>query len=145
MEKMQAGVKKFHETYGAVVGETPRPLPEKRQDLRIKLIKEEFEELIEAIYNDDMVETYDACLDILYVTLGLLVEMGLDAEPGFDEVQRSNMSKLGADGLPIISRGMELDGFPEGKVLKGPNYFKPNLAKIIDEQIDRSNNGRGSF
>lgn len=131
---MQDGVREFHETYGAVVGDAPRALPEERKELRVKLIEEELQELREALAKDDAVETYDAAIDILYVTLGLLVECGMDAGPGFDEVQRSNMSKLGADGQPIISRGMDLDNFPEGKVLKGPNYFKPDLRRVLNEQ-----------
>lgn len=135
MEKMQRGVLDFHETYGAYVGPNPQALPTDRVELRIGLIKEEFvDELIPALESGDALEAYDAALDIIYVTLGLLVEMGMDAEPGFDEVQRSNMSKLGADGLPIISRGIEQDGFPAGKVLKGPNYFKPDLAKVLKNQ-----------
>lgn len=131
---MQDGVREFHETYGAVVGESPRALPRERIELRVGLIAEEFKELQDALDAGDAVETYDAAIDILYVTLGLLVECGMDAAPGFDEVQRSNMSKLGADGKPIISRGMAADGFPMGKVLKGPNYFKPDLRRVLNEQ-----------
>lgn len=136
MEKMQKGVQEFHVTYGAPANAgDPVALPLDRVGLRIGLIKEEFEdELIPALMLQDIVETVDAAVDILYVTFGLLVEMGVDAEPIFDEVQRSNMSKLGADGKPIISRGMELDGFPKGKVLKGPGYFKPDIAAKLREQ-----------
>jgi predicted HAD superfamily Cof-like phosphohydrolase len=134
MNDMQDMVQRFHETYGHPVGETPRAIPPEQVDLRIKLIKEEFNELIEALEKGDIVETYDASLDILYVVFGLLTVGGMDAEPGFAEVQASNMSKLGADGLPILSRGEELDGFPEGKVLKGPNYFKPDLLRVLIAQ-----------
>lgn len=136
MNTMQHGVRTFHETYGAPVGtDGPQPLSEDRVELRIGLIREEFEdELIPALEKGDLVESVDAAIDILYVTLGLLVEMGVDAEPIFAEVQDSNMSKLGEDGLPIISRGMELDGFPAGKVLKGPGYFKPAIALRLEEQ-----------
>jgi phosphoribosyl-ATP pyrophosphohydrolase len=120
-------------TYGQPFALSPQPLPADRVYLRLKLIDEETEELEEALLKGDAVEAYDAALDILYVTFGLLVEMGMDAQAGFDEVHRSNMSKLGEDGLPIKSRGMELDGFPEGKVLKGPNYFKPDLRRVLTE------------
>lgn len=134
MESMQGGVRVFHQTYGAPVGDKPQALPEERKSLRLKLIEEELQELREALEDDDVVETADAAIDILYVTLGLLVEMGIDAEPLFYEVQRSNMSKLGADGKPIISRGLALDGFPAGKVLKGPSYSRPDLARVLREQ-----------
>jgi hypothetical protein len=125
-------VKKFHETYGQPVGKFPHALDQDRIELRVGLIREEFEdELIPSLLSNDAVETYDAAIDILYVTMGLLVEMGMDPKPGFDEVQSSNMSKLGADGKPILSRGMEEDGFPAGKVLKGPGYFRPDLSAVL--------------
>lgn len=130
---MQDDVETFHSTYGQPVAHSPQALPMDRVDLRLGLIKEEYLELEEALLKGDPVESYDAAIDILYVTYGLLVEMGMKAQPGFTEVQRSNMSKLGADGLPIKSRGMEFDGFPEGKVLKGPNYFKPDLRRVLTE------------
>jgi predicted HAD superfamily Cof-like phosphohydrolase len=132
---LQRDVALFHATYGAPVADIPSRLSEDREDLRIGLIEEEFKELKEAIAAGDVVETYDAAIDIVYVTLGLLVEMGIDIQPGWDEVQRSNMSKLGADGRPIISRGLEEDGFPKGKVLKGPDYFRPNLRRVVDNQF----------
>lgn len=131
MNKMQQQVLAFHEAFGAEVGQEPRALPADRVDLRIGLIEEELDELRDALAAGDPIESYDAAIDILYVTFGLLVEMGMDADPGFDEVQRSNMSKLGEDGQPIISRGWVADGYPEGKVLKGPNYFRPNLVQVI--------------
>lgn len=127
-------VREFHETYGAPVASAPRPLPKRRKKLRLGLIKEELKELRVALKANDPVATYDACLDLLYVIFGLLVETGMDARPGFEEVHRSNMSKLGADGKPIVSRGEELDGYPAGKILKGPNYFAPDLAKVLDNQ-----------
>lgn len=136
MNRMQEQVQKFHEVMGQPVGDYPQMLLPERKDLRLKLIKEELKELEEAFEKDDLTEAYDACLDILYVTMGTLVELGLDAEPGFDQVQESNMSKLGADDKPIHSRGEELDGFPKGKVLKGPNYFKPNLRNEVCLQIN---------
>lgn len=134
MNDMQFLVQQFHEKFGHPVAESPRAVPPDLIDLRIKLIREEFNELIEALEKGDVVETYDAALDILYVVFGLLNVAGMDAEPGFAEVQASNMSKLGADGEPIISRGEELDGFPAGKILKGPNYFKPDLRRVLMAQ-----------
>lgn len=99
--------------------------------MRVKLIQEELKELEEALWDQDLVESYDACLDILYVTLGTLVELGLKGGEGFEEVHASNMSKLGEDGKPVLSRGEDIDCTPLGKVLKGPNYFKPDLAGIV--------------
>lgn len=146
MNKMQSQVLEFHHTYGAEIGETVRELPAERVELRIGLIEEEFvKELIPALRSGDLVESVDAAIDILYVTFGLLVEMGVDAEPIFDEVQRSNMSKLGEDGKPIISRGEELDGFPAGKVLKGPNYFKPDIGALLARQIQSGRDILGDF
>jgi len=129
---MQQQVQAFHEANGAPVGTTPTPLAADRVDLRIGLIREELDELIEAVRAGDLVETYDAALDILYVTFGLLVELGTDAQAGFDEVQASNMSKLGDDGKPILSDGT--DGYPLGKILKGPHYFRPDLRAVLRAQ-----------
>lgn len=96
MNSMQAGVVAFHEAMGQPVGQYAQPLPAERIPVRVELIREEFEdELIPALYSRDMIETADACIDIIYVTLGLLTEMGINAQPLFDEVQGSNMSKLG--------------------------------------------------
>lgn len=143
---MQAQVKEFHEAFGAPASDRIRVLPEERVGVRIELLREEFQdELIPALHSGDLVETADACVDILYVTFGLLVEMGIDAKPLFDEVHRSNMSKLGADGKPIISRGMELDGFYEGRVMKGPGYFRPDLAGILALMIDDEAIARGEY
>ncbi|QNL30998.1 MazG-like nucleotide pyrophosphohydrolase [Microbacterium phage GaeCeo] len=129
---MQEAVRKFQEGMRQPVALTARPLPADRIPVRIELIREEFEdELIPALHAGDMVETADACIDILYVTFGLLVEMGIDAQPLFDEVQRSNMSKFGADGQPIIAGPNDPDGVFEGRVKKGPNYFRPNLKGIL--------------
>jgi predicted HAD superfamily Cof-like phosphohydrolase len=130
--RMQRQVAIFHEAMGQPVGERIRLLPEDRIPVRVELIREEFEdELIPALHAGDLVETVDACIDILYVTFGLLVEMGVDATPLFDEVQRSNMSKFGADGKPIIAGPNDPDGIFEGRVKKGPNYFRPNLAEVL--------------
>lgn len=136
MNKMQQQVAEFHRAFGVHGGRAlrPRPLPAELIPLRVGLIAEELDELREALEAGDIVETVDACLDILYVTFGLVDLLNVDAEPCFNEVQGSNMSKLGADGQPIYSRGLEEDGFPAGKVLKGPNYFKPDLrSRLIDQ------------
>ena len=95
----------------------------KINDLRISLIIEELNELKDAIKNNDLVETADALTDILFVTYGAGQAFGINLDKCFEEVQNSNMSKLGEDGKPIYNEN--------GKVLKGPNYFKPNLLKII--------------
>lgn len=134
--KMQRGVMAFHKAMGQPVVYEPRPLPAERKAVRIELIREEFiDELLPALEADDMVETADACVDILYVTLGLLVEMGINAEVLFSEVQRSNMSKLGADGKAIIAGKDDPDGIFEGRVKKGPNYFRPRLAALLESGV----------
>ena len=92
--------------------------------LRYELIKEELEELNQAIKNKDIIEVADALTDILYVTYGAGHAFGVDLDKCFDEVQQSNMSKLGPDGKPIYNES--------GKVMKGPNYFKPKLSKFIN-------------
>lgn len=152
MSTQQAAVAEFHRAMGQPVGDSPRPLPADRIAVRVELIREEFMELLEALgwqgeqdseghyvfpadAKVDMVEMADACIDLEYVVKGLLVEAGIDDGPLFDEVQRSNMSKLGADGQPIIAGPNDPDGIFEGRVKKGPNYFRPNLAKLIDDQI----------
>ena len=132
VNKMQQQVADFHRGMGQPVGHKARALPEDRKAVRVELIREEFEELRDALAADDMVETADACIDLLYVVYGLLVETGIDAEPLFDEVQRSNMSKFGADGKPIIAGPNDPDGIFEGRVKKGPNYFKPNLRDLLE-------------
>ena len=116
-------VKKFMETFGQEVKQSASFPSEKIQDLRIKLIEEEFLELKEAIKNKDIKEVADALTDILYVTYGAGHAFGIDLDGCFDEVQRSNMSKLDEYGKPIYNE--------DGKVMKGPNYFKPNFEKFI--------------
>lgn len=136
MNKMQKQVLDFHRGMGQPIGHRARALPEERKAVRIELIREEFiDELIPALEADDMIETADAAIDILYVTFGLLVEMGIDAEKLFDEVQRSNMSKFGADGKPIIAGPNDPDGIFEGRVKKGPNYFRPNLRALLEHGV----------
>jgi predicted HAD superfamily Cof-like phosphohydrolase len=131
---MQRQVALFHKGMGQPVGDKIQALPPERVAVRVELIREEFEdELIPALHEGDLVETVDALIDILYVTFGALVEMGVDAQPLFDEVQRSNMSKFGADGKPIIAGPNDPDGVFEGRVKKGPNYFRPHLAEVLLE------------
>ena len=113
----------FMKTFGQEVKTKPSLGSNKINNLRVKLIEEELEELRVAISNGDLKETVDALTDILYVTYGAGHAFGVDLDKCFDEVQRSNMSKLGKNGEPIYNE--------EGKVMKGPNYFKPNLSKYI--------------
>ena len=116
-------VKTFMNTYGQEVKNTPEFPDSKIVQLRIDLIQEELNELKEAINNNDIIEVADALTDILYVTYGAGHSFGVDLDNCFNEVQNSNMSKLGDDGKPIYNES--------GKVMKGPNYFKPNIKKII--------------
>lgn len=118
-----SSVKKFMETFGQEVKNKAEFPSKKIQDLRVSLIDEELSELKEAIENKDLKEVADALTDILYVTYGAGHAFGIDLDKCFDEVQRSNMSKLDENGKPIFN--------DHGKVLKGPNYFKPNLEKYI--------------
>ena len=116
-------VKTFMNTYGQEVKERATFPENKIVQLRIDLIEEELNELKEAVKNNDIVEVADALTDILYVTYGAGHSFGIDLDKCFDEVQRSNMSKLGVDGKPIYNES--------GKVMKGPDYFAPDLKKII--------------
>ena len=117
-------VKEFMKTFGQEVLESPKFPNKKIIQLRINLIKEELNELEEAVENDDLLEVADALTDILYVTYGAGHAFGINLDGCFEEVQRSNMSKLDKDGNPIYN--------DHGKVLKGPNYFEPNLKKFVD-------------
>ena len=137
---MQEKVREFHKKFGHDAPEKPTILSREQIILRTKLIREELTELEEALWDQDLTEAYDACLDILYVTFGTLVAMGLESEEGFSEVHESNMSKLGSDGKPLLSRGEDIDCAPLGKVIKGPNYFAPNLHDIVKRQIKDSEN-----
>ena len=116
-------VKTFMETYGQEVKKSPSFPKDKIIQLRIDLIKEELKEFQDAINNKDLLEIADALTDILYVTYGAGHSFGIDLDKCFAEVQRSNMSKLGENGKPIYNE--------HGKVMKGPNYFKPNLKQFI--------------
>ena len=117
-------VKKFMETFRQEVKSKPAIPSEKIFKLRYDLIKEELDEFQEALIDKNLKEVADSLTDILYVTYGAGHAFGINLDKCFDEVQRSNMSKLGADGKPIYNE--------HGKVMKGPNYFEPNLKKFID-------------
>ena len=116
-------VKNFMETFGQQVKSIPSFSSDKINDLRYNLIKEELDEFKQALENKDLLEVADALTDILYVTYGAGHAFGIDLDACFDEVQNSNMSKLGLDGKPIYN--------DQGKVMKGPSYFKPDLSKYI--------------
>ena len=126
MQKQINSVKEFHEAFGLGVSFSPKgDLGEQKNMLRFNLMKEENEEYLEAVQNNDVVEIADALGDMLYILCGTILEHGLQhkIEEVFDEIQRSNMSKLGEDGKPIYRE--------DGKVMKGPNYFKPNFESIL--------------
>ena len=127
MKKQLDSVKQFHDTYK--IGYSNDPIadlgPEKNK-LRFKLMSEENEEYLDASNNNDIIEVADALGDMLYILCGTIIEHGMQdiIEPVFDEIQKSNMSKLGEDGNPIFRE--------DGKVLKGPNYFKPDFKKFFN-------------
>jgi len=128
MKKRIDSVRKFHDAFGLGSNEKPiADLGEAKNLLRFNLMKEENEEYLEAANNNDLTEVADALGDMLYILCGTIIEHGMQhkIEEVFDEIQRSNMSKLGADGNPIYRE--------DGKVLKGPNYFKPNISQILDK------------
>ena len=117
-------VKTFMQTFSQEVKTKPSFSTDKINSLRYDLIKEELEELKEAMENKDLLEVADALTDILYVTYGAGHAFGIDLDKCFEEVQSSNMSKLGEDGKPIYNES--------GKVMKGPKYFKPDLTKFVN-------------
>ena len=128
MQKQIAAVTQFHTAFR--IGHSHEPtanLGESKHTLRYNLMKEENEEYLEAVQNNDLVEIADALGDMMYILCGTIIEHGLQhkIEAVFDEIQRSNMSKLGEDGKPIYRE--------DGKVLKGPNYFKPDFSKILEK------------
>ena len=114
----------FMKTFGQEVKDKPAFSTDKINKLRIDLIKEELEELTEAMKNNDLLEVADALTDILYVTYGAGHAFGIDLDKCFEEVQNSNMSKLDENGKPIYNES--------GRVMKGPNYFKPDLSKFVN-------------
>ena len=117
-------VRLFMKTYGQEVKDKAGFSDVKTNKLRIELIKEELEELTEAMKEENLLEVADALSDILYVTYGAGHAFGINLDKCFEEVQNSNMSKLGEDGKPIYNEA--------GKVMKGPNYFKPDLSKYLN-------------
>ena len=116
-------VKQFMQTFGQEVKTKASFSDEKTNQLRLDLITEELEELKNAMESKDLLEVADALTDILYVTYGAGHAFGINLDKCFDEVQNSNMSKLGSDGKPIYNES--------GKVMKGPDYFKPDLSKFL--------------
>ena len=126
MKKQLEAVQAFHEAFGLGVRAIPTSdLGDSVNRLRFNLMKEENEEYLEAVKNNDLVEIADALGDMLYILCGTILEHGLQhkIEEVFEEIQRSNMSKLGEDGKPIYRE--------DGKVMKGPNYFKPDFEAIL--------------
>ncbi len=127
MKNKIEAVKAFHTAFKIGHREAPKAdLGTAKNKLRFNLMKEENEEYLEAANNNDLVEVADALGDMLYILCGTIIEHGMQhkIEEVFDEIQRSNMSKLGEDGEPIYRE--------DGKVLKGPNYFKPNISAILE-------------
>ena len=128
MKNKIAAVEAFHKAFGLDVNYQPATdLPTSILDLRFSLMDEENREYLEAAKNNDMVEVADALGDMLYILCGTIITHGMQdiIDEVFEEIQRSNMSKLGADGKPIYRE--------DGKVLKGPNYFTPNLKSILEK------------
>jgi len=128
MKHKISAVELFHKSFGLGISNTMRAdLGKEKNLLRFNLMDEENKEYYEAANNNDLVEVADALGDMLYILCGTILEHGMHhkIEEVFEEIQRSNMSKLGADGKPIYRE--------DGKVLKGPNYFKPNIESILDK------------
>jgi predicted HAD superfamily Cof-like phosphohydrolase len=128
MENKIKAVTAFHQAFGLGMKSDPTAdLGTPKNTLRFNLMKEENEEYLEAAENNDLVEVADALGDMLYILCGTIIEHGMQDKitEVFEEIQRSNMSKLGSDGLPIFRE--------DGKVLKGPDYFKPNIQNILNK------------
>ncbi len=126
MKKQIQGVHEFHTAFGLGINDQPvANITDRRIKLRYELMREENEEYLEAAQNDDLVEVADALGDMLYILCGTIIEHGMQEviENVFDEIQSSNMSKLDTNGKPIYRE--------DGKVLKGPNYFNPDIAKLF--------------
>ena len=116
-------VAEFHKIYSVLISDKPQLPTQETRDLRISLLKEEFNEYLFGEYNDDLVEIADALGDMLYIIHGTAVSYGIPLDEVFTEIHRSNKSKLGEDGKPIYRE--------DGKVLKGPNFFRPDVAGIL--------------
>ena len=128
IQKELNAVQAFHQVFKIGCAAQPTvDLPDQIKELRFRLMEEENQEYLEAAKNNDLVEVADALGDMLYILCGTILSHGMQhkIEEVFDEIQRSNMSKLGADGEPIYRE--------DGKVMKGPNYFKPDIAKILKQ------------
>lgn len=128
MKNKISAVQQFHEAFKLGIKHSPTAnLGEAKNKLRFNLMAEENEEYFEAAQNNDLIEVADALGDMLYILCGTILEHGMQykIEEVFNEIQRSNMSKLGADGNPIYRE--------DGKVMKGPSYFKPNIKEILDK------------
>lgn len=128
MKNKIAAVHEFHTAFGLGIKDKPvADLGAAKNLLRFNLMKEENEEYLEAAQNNDLTEVADALGDMLYILCGTIIEHGMQhkIEEVFNEIQRSNMSKLGSDGRPVYRE--------DGKVLKGPNYFKPEIKRILEE------------
>ncbi len=129
MKNKIEAVELFHRSFGLGVSNSPKAdLGKAKNELRFNLMDEENKEYLEAANDNDMLEVADALGDMLYILCGTILEHGMQykIDEVFEEIQRSNMSKLGSDGKPIYRE--------DGKVLKGPNYFKPNIKKVLDQQ-----------
>jgi predicted HAD superfamily Cof-like phosphohydrolase len=128
MKKQLEAVEKFHNAFGQNNGKYPRPLTEDEYELRHSLMQEENDEYLDACDENSLVEIADALGDQLYILCGTILRHGMQhiIEDVFDEIQASNMSKLGDDGKPVLRK--------DGKILKGPGFFKPELNKFIKEE-----------
>lgn len=133
MQKQLKSVELFHKTFGHPVSNEPKIIHMDRFLLRASLMREENEEYLDACYQENLVEVADALGDMLYILCGTILEHGMQhkIEEVFNEIQGSNMSKLGVDGKPLLRA--------DGKILKGENYYKPNIKAILenDEDIDK--------
>ena len=125
MQTMTEAVKQFHDVYNVISQEIPQLPDNEVRRLRKSLITEEFTEYLIGEKNNNIVEIADALADLLYVTLGTAISYGIPIDAVFAEVQRSNLSKLGEDGKPLYRA--------DGKVLKGPGFFQPDIAKVLRE------------
>ena len=125
MKEQLKAVEQFHKAFGQENGKYPRPLDEHEFNLRHSLMQEENDEYLEACFKNSLVEIADALGDQLYILCGTILKHGMQhvIEDVFNEIQASNMSKLGDDGKPVLRE--------DGKILKGPGYFRPNLSKFI--------------
>ena len=127
MKEQLRKVEEFHKAFGQENGRWPRLIPNSDYDLRHTLMKEENDEYLDACYKKSLVEIADALGDQLYILCGTILKHGMQhiIEDVFNEIQESNMSKLGEDGKPVLR--------PDGKILKGPGYFRPNINKFLED------------